>query len=221
MSHLSVEPRALIPRWWVAATVAVLVVAVVGWAALGVVSEGPTRPAALLSSSAAALALVSATAALLHRRRPRPAVDITGAPIVFETPALVLWPLLLAWMLLLATAAAWIVVVATDITSLDAPVFVFLIIVAALGSLPDLARLLSGRLHRWRLTVDDLGVTYRGYRTDVTLPWAELQGATLQHRDPRGLRLDRRGSGPDVVVPMAPFTDRAPEIIELVEHRIG
>ena len=55
----------------------------------------------------------------------------------------------------------------TDFDEIEAPGATLLTVVGALGMLPDLVRLLTGRLHRWRLEIGPETVRYRGYRTDV------------------------------------------------------
>jgi hypothetical protein len=104
--------------------------------------------------------------------------------VVVETPAVVVACLLAAWLVLLVSVGVWLVVAATDFEAIESPGAMFVVVVAALGSLRDLARLLTGRLHRWRVVADDDGIRYRGYHTAWTLPWSEVGGTRSQPRPP-------------------------------------
>jgi len=108
---------------------------------------------------------------------------------------------------------------------------------ALLASLPDAVRLASGRLHRWRVTLAPTGLRYRGYRTDIEVPWAKVRGSRLQasrlfrwkgvpeSMRPResgpkgyGVVVDRSGSAPDLLVPQAFFRVPASQIREEIDR---
>ena len=58
-------------------------------------------------------------------------------------------------------------------------------------------------------------LTYRGYRTDVTVPWKDVRGAEIQERGPAGVRIDLRGARrKDPVVPITAFTVPAEQLVE-------
>ncbi len=57
------------------------------------------------------------------------------------------------------------------------PGFALVTVAGAVGSLPDLVRLVTGRLHRWRVVIDGGSITYRDYRTDETWPVSKVHGA--------------------------------------------
>lgn len=210
--------RPLVPRWYVVAVVVVLVVAAATTTGLALTLDGAVgwslRWAALMSG----LLLVAACSALVRPRRRRPmAVDAAGVG-VHRAPAATVWPLLGAWFAALALAASWLHLAVTDFSALEAPGAVLVAVAGALGSVPDLVRLLTGRLHRWRLEIGPESLTYRGYHTDETLPWSQIHGARLQQRGPAGVLVDVKGAGKDLVVPITAFTVPAEQLVEDIER---
>ena len=99
--------------------------------------------------------------------------------------------------------------------------FSVVVVLGSIGLLPDFARLLTGRLHRWTLILGPDELTYRGYRTNVSYLWKEISGAKIQQRGPAGVRIDLRGAQrKDPVVPITAFTVPAEQFIdEIVEAR--
>ncbi len=106
----------------------------------------------------------------------------------------------------------------TDFDSLESPGFALITVVGALASLPDLVRLLTGRLHRWRLELGPESVTYRGYRTDATWPWSKVHGARIQARGPAGVLIDVKGAGQDPVVPITAFAVPAEQLVDEIQR---
>lgn len=211
-----VSPDRLIPRWYAAAVIGLLLVGTVTYGVLGLVSQGPARAVGLLSAAAFAALLVAASVALLGRRRPRPTPPAGDGTVEVASPAVLSASLLLAWALLLVAAGIWVAVAVTDFDRIEAPGATFLVVAGAAASLPDLVRLLTGRLHRWRLSLEPDRLTYRGYRTDVTIPASRLRGAELQARGPAGVRIRVSGEQPDVVVPVTAFRAPPEQLVELV-----
>jgi hypothetical protein len=208
----------VIPRWWTAAVLALLFFGVGSMAAMAVVEEGPAAQGAAFLAVSFGLVLVAAASALLRRRRPvEPRVTADGTR-VFLAPVLTVWPLLGAWFAVLGGAALWGWVALTDLSALESPGASLVMVVGAVGSLPDLVRLLTGRLHRWRLELGPDTLTYRGYRTSLTLPWSKVHGAALHRGRPAGVRLDVKGAGADPVVPITAFAAPAEQLVAEVER---
>jgi hypothetical protein len=137
---------------------------------------------------------------------------------LFAAPALTAWSLVGAWLAVLVVAGIWAYVAVTDLDALESPGFSLLTIVGAAGSLPDLVRLLTGRLHRWRLELGPETVTYRGYRTDQSWPWSKVHGARIQQGRPVGVAIDLRGAGADPVVPLAAFDVPGEQLVEEIDR---
>ncbi len=215
----AVTAARLVPRWYAAVVTTILAIMLVVFLAMGLTSSGLTAWAGLLSVAWCLLLLVAAvTALVLPRRRRTLAPGPDGATVV-EAPATLVWSLVAAWGVLLAVAALWAVNLVADFTGVEASGPTLVAVLGALASLPDLLRLLTGRLHRWRLVLRDDGFTYRGYHTDVTLPWSKVHGARVQARGPAGVLIDRKGTGPDVVVPITALNLPAEQVIEEIERR--
>ena len=215
---VTATPVRLIPRWYTAVVVVMLVVltgvftgltlsvdGVMGWSAWGLVLF-------------AGLLLLAALSALVRPRRVRePAVSADGTR-VFLAPMLTVAALLGAWCAALAVAALWGFVALTDFDALESPGFALVAIVGAIGSLPDLVRLLTGRLHRWRLELGPETLRYRGYRTIETWSWSKVHGARIQARGPAGVAIDVKGAGKDPVVPITAFAVPAEQLIEEIQR---
>jgi hypothetical protein len=212
---VSSSPERLIPRWYAATVVGGLVVftlaLVVTSAAFG---EGVAGASMWGLATCSALVLVAACSALLRPRRPREPEIAPDGTRVFRAPSLTVWPLVGAWVALLVTAAVWGWLALTDFDALESPGFSLITVVGALASLPDLVRLLTGRLHRWTVAIGPEQLTYRGYRTDLTVPWKDVHGAVVQERGPAGVRIDLRGDRPDPVVPVTAFDVPAEQVVE-------
>lgn len=210
----------LVSWWWLAGALGLLGAMVAGFLVVLLVSTGFDRVIAglLLLMSSSFLASVLATLAVRRRRRPLP--TSADGTVVISSPAVAAAGLLVAWLAALVLAAVWAVIAVVDFDRIEAPGFTIVLWVGALATLPDLVRLLTGRLHRWRVLIGPDGVTYRGYRTDETVPWAGLKRVTVSERKPAGVVLDRRGGGPDPVIPAAAFTVPAEQIAEEIRNRL-
>jgi hypothetical protein len=208
----------LIPRWYPPAVIGLLTVLTLAFLGLALFVDGVMRISAWGLLAFAGLLLCAAVSALARpRRRRQPRVTADGAR-VFVAPALTVWPLVGAWLAVLVVAGVWGYVAVTDLDALESPGFALLTVVGAAGSLPDLVRLLTGRLHRWRLELGPDTVTYRGYRTDQSWPWSEVRGARIQQGRPAGVAIDLRGGGADPVVPIVAFDVPAEQLVEEI-HR--
>lgn len=213
-----VSQACLIPRWWTATVLTVLIVATLVGLVMALVADGPLAwsGAGLLVGFASLLvAAISALARPRRRREPEVAADGTR---IFRAPVLTVAGLLVAWSMLLAVAVLWAYLALTDFAALESPGFSLVTIGGALASLPDLVRLVTGRLHRWTLELGPASLSYRGYRTDVTVPCRDVRGAAVQRRNPAGVRIDLRAAAPDIVVPITAFDVPAEQLVEEV-HR--
>lgn len=214
------SPR-LVSRAWTAVVLVVLVLAAAMYAGLGSVSEGPTRWAAWLAALAWLLVLVAAVTAFVVPRRRRELVPGPDGTVRVESPALLAGSLVAAWFLVLVVAVLWAWVAVTDVDRIESPGFTFLVVLGAVASLPDLVRLLTGRLHRWRLVLGPEELTYEGYRTRETVPYRKLHGARVQRERPVGVLVDRKGAGPDLVIPSPAFLVPAEQLAEVVTARVA
>lgn len=216
------DGKRLIPIWY--AVVVVGILAVVTLLVAGVTAAFGDGFADMSMWGVAAfcgLMLVASVSSLVRpRRRREPEVKPDGTR-VFQAPALTVWPLVGAFLAAMCTAVAWGWVMVTDFGALESPGFSIVVVLGSIGLLPDFARLLTGRLHRWTLILGPDELTYRGYRTNVSYPWKEISGAKIQQRGPAGVRIDLRGAQrKDPVVPITAFTVPAEQLIdEIVRAR--
>lgn len=208
----------LVPRWFAAVVIGALTLFLLVFLLLALTVDGVMQWSAWGLVAAAGLMLCSAVSALARpRRRREPEVTPDGVR-VFVAPGLTTWPLVGAWAALLVVAAIWSYLALTDFDALESPGFALVAIVGALASLPDVVRLLTGRLHRWRLEIGPDAVTYRGYRTDVSFPWSKVHGARIQERGPAGVAIDVKGSGADPVIPITAFDVPAEQLVEEIDR---
>lgn len=208
----------LIPVWWTTAVLTVLTLATLVGLVITLVADGAlawSGASMLVAFAALLVAAISAFARPRRRREPEVAAD--GARI-FRAPLLTVAGLLVAWLMLLVVAALWAYLALTDFAALESPGFAAVTIVAALASLPDLFRLVTGRLHRWTLTLGPTTLSYRGYRTDLTVPCRDVRGAVIQQRNPAGVRIDLRAGAEDIVVPITAFDVPAEQLVDEI-HR--
>lgn len=223
-------PVRLVPRWFSVLVIGFLALFALGMLVLALVDDGVMRWSAWGLSAAAGLLLCSAVSALVVPRHGRPVRGDDGT-VTFLSPALTVWPLVGAWAAVLWVAATWAYVAVTDFGELESPGFALVTIVGAVGSLPDLARLVTGRLHRWRVVIGPDSITYRGYRTDRTWPLSKIHGARFNpprslRRDARsdderqlaGVVIDLKGAGVDPVIPMAAFRAAPQTMIEEIDR---
>lgn len=213
------QPSRLVPRWFAPVTVTFLVVLTILFATTGaLVDDGVMSRSMLGLALACGLVLVATCSAFVRRRRRRDPVVTADGARVFVSPAATVWPLVGAVVALYAVVAMWAYVAVTDFSELESPGFSLVTIVAAVAGLPDLVRLLTGRLHRWRLVLGPDTLTYRGYRTDLTVPWSKVGRATIRAKAPAGVLVNIRGESKDPVVPIAAFAVPAEQLIEEIER---
>lgn len=208
----------LIPRWWTAVVLLLLAVGAVAGLVMAIVAEGALAWSGAALLVAFASLLVAAGSALARPRRRREPATAADGTRIFRGPALTVAGLLVAWSMLLAVALLWAWLALTDFGALESPGFALLAVVGALASVPDLVRLVTGRLHRWTLELGPVSLRYRGYRTDVTVPCRDVKGASIQQRNPAGVRIDLRAGQDAVVVPITAFDVPAEQLVEEV-HR--
>lgn len=218
MVSADAAPQRLIPRWFTALSVLLLGFLAVVFLVLAALASGPMRPAVwalVVMTSALLVAALSALARPRRRREPEVRPDGTR---VLRAPALTVVALLVA-LAAAYVAAGWLAwLAATDLAELEAPGASLVAVLGAIGLVPDVVRLLTGRLHRWTLEVGPEVVRYRGYRTDVAYPRRDVRGGTIQRRGPAGVRIDvRGGTGP--VVPAAALDVPAEQVIEVLRNR--
>ncbi|MBM0126566.1 hypothetical protein [Pimelobacter simplex] len=212
------DGRGLVPRWWTASVLLLLLLGLLAAAAMTVAAEGAVAWCGVGLLVAFAGLLVAAGSAFLRpRRRREPEVAIDGAR-TFRTPALTVAGLLAAWVALLVVALLWGWLAIVDLGSLESPGVALATVAAALASVPDLVRVVTGRLHRWTLVLGPTALVYRGYRTEVTVPLRDVTGASIQRRNPAGVRVDLRAARTPVVIPIAAFDVPAEQLVEEV-HR--
>lgn len=220
MVTTSATPVRLIPRWFTITTMTFLAVLLLGSLGLGVWASGPMVPFAWGMVVATGAGLVAAVPALARPRRPRELPIRPDGTRVLEGPLLTVVALLVAWAALMVSAVVIGYVALTDFDAIEAPGAAFVTVVGAVGMLPDLVRLLTGRLHRWRLEIGPETVRYRGYRTDVTYRRRDVRGGLVHPRHPAGVEIDLRGGATKgAVIPATAFDVTAEQIIEELRRR--
>ena len=208
----------LIPVWYAATVVGALAVLTLVFVGLAATTDGVQGLAAWGLVAATGLLLVAAISSLARpRRHGEPVVGAHGSR-VFVAPAATVWPLVGAWLALMVVAGLWVVIGVADIDDIESPGFALVTVLGALASLPDLARLLTGRLHRWRLELGPESLSYRGYRTAETWPWSKVHGARIHARGPAGVAIDVKGAGEDPVIPITAFAVPAEQLIEEIQR---
>lgn len=212
------EPR-LFPRWWVTTVVLVLLVTI-GSGAIGFFAADGLLRIALTGLGLGTLVLLVAVAwsLLVPRRRKELEPDAAGT-VVVHSPPLIVWPAVLACVLIYLCAVSLALMLVVDPADIESPGAAVVAAIGVVLGAPDMFRLVTGRLHRWRLVLTPEGLTYRGYRTDETVPWSKVHGASVQRGKDAGVLIDRKGSGRDLVVPMTAFDVPAEQIVEEIELR--
>ncbi len=220
MVSIEQVPVRLIPRWYTAVCLTLLSVALVVFLVAGLVATGPMGVASWGLAVFAGALLVAAFSALARPRRPRELPTLPDGTRVLVGPRLTVVSLLVAWAAASAVIGIWVVVAVTDFREIEAPGATLLAVIGAIGMLPDLVRLLTGRLHRWRLEIGPETVRYRGYRTDVTYRRRDVRGGLIHLRHPAGVEIDLRGGAvKGAVVPATAFDVPAEQIIEELRRR--
>ncbi|WP_203336510.1 hypothetical protein [Nocardioides limicola] len=170
--------------------------------------------------------LSAAVAAVIALALPKRRRDLKQSPdgtIVITSPLPLVTTTILAGAALAAGGLLWGATLFIQPSVLDSPRLMFfavLIGVAALASLPEWWRLCTGRLHRWQVILGPDDFTYRGYKDDVTIPWERIRGAVTQKRMPAGVRVERKGTKPGVVIPITAFRIPAEQFIDEINKRL-
>ena len=212
-------PQRLLPRWFVPATLAFLGVLTVAFLVTGlVVDDGLMSRSIVGLGVVCALLIVATCSAFVRPRRRREPVVAADGTRTFLAPAATVWPIVGAVLVIYGVIGLWVAVALTDFSSLESVGFSLVALLGALAGLPDLVRLLTGRLHRWRLELGPEALTYRGYRTDLTVPWSKVGRATVQTKPPVGVLVNVRGESKDPVIPIAAFTVPPEQLVEEIER---
>ena len=215
------KPLRLIPRWYAACVLTLFgVVTCVGLVAT-VVEDGAVALAWGFATAAGVLFLVAAVVALVWPRRRRTLTPGPDGSLVIASPAVLVWTLLGSWLFLLCSGAVWIYLAVTDFSRISEAGPIVVVIIGTIASLPELVRLLTGRLHRWRLTLTRDGFTYQGYRRAVSEPWRAVHGATTVRGKNAGVVLDLKAARPDLVIPATLFLLDPAQIVEEISTRIS
>lgn len=223
----------LAPRWAVVAMVASTLLLVVAGAVLAPSSSGADRWIAVGLALAGLCGLVF-VAHGFWPRTPRPLRPSADGTVTIKAPALQVAAALLAWLVMWVVSGLIVFVVASrGMNAVESPGAAVAIIGATLASIPDTIRLLTGRLHRWRLSWGPGGVVYRGFRTSLDVPPGRLKHVGLQasrlfrwsgvpprlrprEGGPRGygVLLAPRGAEAVVLVPQILFREPAEQVAE-------
>lgn len=215
MSNVGGDDR-LIPTWFTVASISLLGSVTLMALVVAVAVDGPAASSATVFATAVGGGLVAACAALLRRRHRVMLEPGRDGDLVIRSPWLISAGLLVSWAAVLANCATWVWNALTGGDGEGIGVSL-LVLIGAVASLPDLVRLLTGRLYRWRITMSGQGVAYRGYRTSVLIPWNEVRRVRIQQKGPAGVRVEgRHGS---FVAPAVAFTVPAEQIVEEIRGR--
>ncbi|MBS44410.1 MAG: hypothetical protein CMH83_14850 [Nocardioides sp.] len=213
------DATARVPRWW-AWTLLGLLVAVtlgVGAPAWALGDDAVAWSMRLLSSATALLAVATWSAVVRARRTTLPPAGPDGV-LVLRSPLATVAPLVLAWLLVYPVAGLWAWSLATDPRGLTAIGSAAVVVLGALASLPSLARLLTGGLHRPVLVAGPGSLHYRGGRTTRDVPAPRVGRAALQDR-PAAVRVTVRGED-DLVLPTPAFAE-SPAVLLAAVRRVG
>jgi hypothetical protein len=214
---LVVSAGRLIPRWFAALAIAIPGLVGLGLIGVALTLTGVEAALAWTMAVVASLLAVASAVAFGGRRRATPRTAPGGTVVVDSSP--LLWgALLLAWLIAWGFAGLAVWILATDFTAIESPGFTIIAVLALLGSVPDLIRLLTGRLHRWRLELSPEALVYRGYRTEQAIPWRKIRGARIQERGPAGVLVDLKGMGGDLVIPITAFRVPAERLVAEIEQ---
>jgi hypothetical protein len=212
-------PR-LFSRWWVAGVLLLLFLCI----GVGVVAVVAADGLAQVTYSGIGLSgLVLLVAAVRSIVLPRHRGEVRSTPdgtTVFESPALIVWPVVLAGVLMYSAAVGLGLLLVFDRDEVESPAGAAAAVIGAVMGTPLIVRLLTGRLRRWRLLLGSDGFTYRGYRTDETVPWSKVHGARIQRGKDASVVIDRKGTGPDRLIPLLPFDVVPEQVVEQIEARL-
>ena len=176
------------------------------------VEDGLVGAAWGLLAAAGMLLEFALVVALAWPRRTSPLVPDATGTIEVTSPAVLGWFLVGSWLCVLAGAAVWAWVAVTDPSRVTEAGPLAVMGIGAVASLPDLVRLLTGRMHRWRVTLTPETVSYQGYRRAVSEPWTAVAGVRVVRGRRVGVVVDLKASRPDLVLPYTAFLVR-PDVL--------
>jgi hypothetical protein len=222
--------RRLVSRGWTTGVIVLILIGLASFSGMALALDGAGRAVGVAGIVFFGLHLVAAVRAfVLPRRRRELAVDESGTTTI-QAPGSLVWPLVIAWGAVPALAAAFVVQAIVDVDSIESPGAVLVVVLATVVGLPDWFRLVTGRLHRWRLALGPDGLRYCGYRTVTEVPWSTVRGASTQaggttregtrRRGIAGVLIDLKGTRPDPVIPIAAFDVPAEQIVEEIRKRL-
>lgn len=148
------RPARLVSRWYVAAALSLVGICAATGLALAIGYDGVLALAWAGAAAAALMEIAIVVALVVPRRTALPPADPSGS-IVLRAPGVLVGSLLGSWIAVFVSAAFWVWVALTDFSQIDAAGPLLIMVLAVVGSLPELGRLLTGRLHRWQLTLTD------------------------------------------------------------------
>jgi hypothetical protein len=219
----------LVSRAWTAGVIVLILVGMASFSGMALVLDGAGRAVGVAGTVFFGLHLVAAVRAfVLPRRRREMPVDESGTTTI-QAPGSLVWPLVVAWGAVPVLAAAFVVQAIVDFDSIESPGAVLVVVLGTVFGLPDWCRLVTGRLHRWRVVLGSDGLRYSGYRTVIEVPWSKIRGARIQtggttrggrkQRRTAGVLIDLKGARSDPVIPIAAFDVPAEQIVEEIEKR--
>lgn len=193
-----------------------LLAGVVSFLVMGLVTTGADRLLGLIACAVWSLLLVAAMICLVPRRRQELQPEPAG--LVINSPTLLTASLLGAWALALVVAgvSGWLLL--TDPDGMESRRVAIASLALGPASVPELIRLLQGKVHRWRIELGPDALTYRGYHADFTIGWDQIHGARVQHK-PVGVRVNRTGTTADPLIPALPFRIPAQQIADEIAAR--
>lgn len=220
----------LVSRAWTAGVIVLILIGLASFSGMALVLDGAGQAVGVAGIVFFGLHLVAAVRAfVLPRQRREMAVDESGTTTI-QAPGSLVWPLVVAWGAVPALAAAFVVQAIVDFDSIESPGAVLVVVVATVAGLPDWLRLVTGRLHRWRVVLGPDGLRYSGYRTVTEAPWSMVRGASVQtggttrgekkRRRTAGVLIDLKGAQPDPVIPTAAFDVPAEQLVEEIQKRL-
>lgn len=220
----------LISRSWTAGVIVLMLIGLASFSGMTIGLDGAGRAVGVAGVVFFVLHLVAAVRAFVLPRRWREVpVDESGTTTI-EAPGSLVWPLAIAWAALPILAAAFVVQAIADFDSIESPGAAFVVVAATVFGLPDWFRLVTGRLHRWRIVLGREGLSYYGYRTVIEVPWTKVHGASIQvggrtaegtkRRRTAGVLIDLKGTRPDPVIPIAAFDVPAEQILDEIQKRL-
>lgn len=183
--------------------------------------DGPWALTMLAVGTVAILLGVAFLKAIVVRRRVRPLRPAPDGTVAFRSPVAIYGSLLAAALLIVLSSPLAVWAVLTDSDDMTRPGRLLALPFLGIYFIPDLVRLLLGRLHRWQLILGPEAVTYRGHRTDVTVPWSETRGVLMQTAKPFHLVIKTRGTKqPDIGIRFDVFDVPAQQFLDEIGPRI-